>query len=55
LRAADNSCGARDTRPPADLSRARFRPIVIANSDAAAAAYPRIDQAYRAVKELLEG
>jgi hypothetical protein len=28
---------------------------MIANSDAAAAAYPgRIDQAYRAVKELLE-
>jgi spermidine dehydrogenase len=40
---------------PHEVGRARFGPIAIANSDAAAAAYTdaAIDQAYRAVEELL--
>jgi spermidine dehydrogenase len=40
---------------PHEIGRARFGPIAIANSDAAAAAYTdaAIDQAYRAVEELL--
>jgi spermidine dehydrogenase len=42
---------------PHEIGRARFGPIVIANSDAAAAAYTdaAIDQARRAVEELLAG
>jgi spermidine dehydrogenase len=42
---------------PHEIGRARFGPIAIANSDAAAAAYTdaAIDQAYRAVEELLGG
>jgi spermidine dehydrogenase len=42
---------------PHELGRARFGPITIANSDAAAAAYTdaAIDQAHRAVEELLSG
>ena len=42
---------------PHELGRARFGPIAIANSDAAAAAYTdaAIDQAHRAVQELLAG
>jgi spermidine dehydrogenase len=40
---------------PHEIGRARFGPIAIANSDAAAAAYTdaAIDQAHRAVEELL--
>jgi spermidine dehydrogenase len=40
---------------PCDIARQRFGRVVIANSDAAAAAYTdqAIDQAYRAVQELL--
>jgi spermidine dehydrogenase len=40
---------------PHEIARARFGPITIANSDAAAAAYTdaAIDQAHRAVEELL--
>jgi spermidine dehydrogenase len=40
---------------PHEIGRTRFGPIAIANSDAAAAAYTdaAIDQAYRAVEELL--
>ena len=40
---------------PHEVGRARFGPIAIANSDAAAAAYTdaAIDQAHRAVEELL--
>ena len=40
---------------PHEIGRTRFGPITIANSDAAAAAYTdaAIDQAYRAVEELL--
>jgi spermidine dehydrogenase len=40
---------------PCDIARQRFGRIAIANSDAAAAAYTdqAIDQAYRAVEELL--
>jgi spermidine dehydrogenase len=40
---------------PHEIGRARFGPIAIANSDSAAAAYTdaAIDQAYRAVQELL--
>jgi spermidine dehydrogenase len=40
---------------PHEIGRVRFGPIAIANSDAAAAAYTdaAIDQAYRAVEELL--
>ena len=40
---------------PHEIGRARFGPVAIANSDAAAAAYTdaAIDQAYRAVEELL--
>jgi spermidine dehydrogenase len=40
---------------PCDIARARFGRIAIANSDAAAAAYTdqAIDQAYRAIQELL--
>jgi spermidine dehydrogenase len=42
---------------PHQVGRARFGPIAIANSDAAAAAYTdaAIDQAHRAVEELLAG
>jgi spermidine dehydrogenase len=42
---------------PHEIGRARFGPIAIANSDAAAAAYTdaAIDQAHRAVEELLAG
>jgi spermidine dehydrogenase len=42
---------------PHEVGRARFGPIAIANSDAAAAAYTdaAIDQAHRAVEELLGG
>jgi spermidine dehydrogenase len=42
---------------PHEVGRARFGPITIANSDAAAAAYTdaAIDQAHRAVEELLGG
>jgi spermidine dehydrogenase len=42
---------------PHEIGRARFGPIAIANSDAAAAAYTdaAIDQAHRAVEELLVG
>jgi len=42
---------------PHEVGRARFGPIAIANSDSAAAAYTdaAIDQAHRAVKELLAG
>jgi len=42
---------------PHEIGRARFGPIAIANSDAAAAAYTdaAIDQAHRAVEELLTG
>jgi spermidine dehydrogenase len=42
---------------PHEIARARFGPITIANSDAAAAAYTdaAIDQAHRAVEELLAG
>jgi spermidine dehydrogenase len=42
---------------PHEVGRARFGPIAIANSDAAAAAYTdaAIDQAHRAVEELLSG
>jgi len=42
---------------PHEVGRARFGPITIANSDAAAAAYTdaAIDQAYRAAEELLAG
>jgi spermidine dehydrogenase len=42
---------------PHEVGRARFGPIAIANSDAAAAAYTdaAIDQAHRAVQELLAG
>jgi spermidine dehydrogenase len=42
---------------PHEIGRARFGPIAIANSDAAAAAYTdaAIDQAHRAVVELLAG
>jgi spermidine dehydrogenase len=42
---------------PHEVGRARFGPIAIANSDAAAAAYTdaAIDQAHRAVEELLAG
>ena len=42
---------------PHEVGRARFGPIAIANSDSAAAAYTdaAIDQAYRAVNELLAG
>jgi spermidine dehydrogenase len=42
---------------PHELGRARYGPITIANSDAAAAAYTdaAIDQAHRAVEELLAG
>jgi spermidine dehydrogenase len=42
---------------PHEVGRARFGPIAIANSDAAAAAYTdaAINQAYRAVQELLVG
>ena len=42
---------------PHEIGRARFGPIAIANSDAAAAAYTdaAIDQAHRAVQELLPG
>ena len=42
---------------PHEIGRARFGPIAIANSDAAAAAYTdaAIDQAYRAVEELVAG
>ena len=42
---------------PHEVGRARCGPIAIANSDAAAAAYTdaAIDQAYRAVEELLAG
>ena len=42
---------------PHEIGRARFGPIAIANSDAAAAAYTdtAIDQARRAVEELLTG
>jgi spermidine dehydrogenase len=42
---------------PHEVGRARFGPIAIANSDAAAAAYTdaAIDQAHRAVRELLAG
>jgi spermidine dehydrogenase len=42
---------------PHQVGRARFGPIAIANSDAAAAAYTdaAIDQAHRAVEELLSG
>jgi spermidine dehydrogenase len=42
---------------PHEIGRARFGPIAIANSDAAAAAYTdaAIDQAHRAVEELLGG
>ena len=42
---------------PHETGRARFGPIAIANSDSAAAAYTdaAIDQAYRAVLELIEG
>jgi spermidine dehydrogenase len=42
---------------PHQVGHARFGPIAIANSDAAAAAYTdaAIDQAYRAVEELLAG
>ena len=42
---------------PHEVGRARFGPIAIANSDSAAASYTdaAIDQAHRAVKELLAG
>ena len=42
---------------PHEIGRARFGPIAIANSDAAAAAYTdaAIDQAHRAVEELMAG
>jgi spermidine dehydrogenase len=42
---------------PHEVGRARFGPIAIANSDAAAAAYTdaAIDQAHRAVEDLLAG
>ena len=42
---------------PHEVGRTRFGPIAIANSDAAAAAYTdaAIDQAHRAVEELLTG
>ena len=42
---------------PHEVGRARFGPIAIANSDSAAAAYTdaEIDQAHRAVQELLAG
>ena len=42
---------------PHEIGRARFGPIAIANSDAAAAAYTdtAIDQAHRAIEELLAG
>ena len=42
---------------PHEIGRARFGPITIANSDSAAAAYTdaAIDQAHRAVEELLAG
>jgi spermidine dehydrogenase len=42
---------------PHEVGRARFGPIAIANSDSAAAAYTdaAIDQAHRAVQELLAG
>jgi len=44
-------------KAPHEIGRARFGPIAIANSDAAAAAYTdaAIDQARRAVEELLAG
>jgi spermidine dehydrogenase len=47
----------REGEAPHQVGRARFGPITIANSDAAAAAYTdaAIDQAYRAVEELLAG
>jgi len=46
-----------DGEAPHEIGRARFGPIAIANSDAAAAAYTdaAIDQAHRAVEELLAG
>jgi spermidine dehydrogenase len=44
-------------RAPHEIGRARFGRIAIANSDAGAAAYTdsAIDQAHRAVQELLSG
>ncbi|HYZ35053.1 MAG TPA: hypothetical protein VE684_22580, partial [Crenalkalicoccus sp.] len=44
-------------RAPHEVGRARFGRITIANSDAGAAAYTdsAIDQAHRAVQELLSG
>jgi len=47
----------REGEAPHEIGRARFGPIAIANSDAAAAAYTdaAIDQAHRAVEELLAG
>ena len=47
----------RNGEAPHEVGRTRFGPIAIANSDAAAAAYTdaAIDQAHRAVEELLTG
>ena len=47
----------RNGEAPHEVGRTRFGPIAIANSDAAAAAYTdaAIDQAHRAVEELLAG
>jgi len=46
-----------DGEAPHEVGRARFGPIAIANSDSAATAYTdaAIDQAHRAVQELLAG
>jgi spermidine dehydrogenase len=47
----------RSGEAPHEIGRTRYGPIAIANSDAAAAAYTdaAIDQAHRAVEELLTG